>query len=108
MATPSSSSRTRRRVAVAPATHPRKVVREAAEAPPVIEFRGVSKRYESGDTGLDQATFSVDRGEFVFLVGSTGSGKSTVMRLLIKELDATEGSIRVAGKELSDITRKRI
>ncbi len=108
MATPSSSSRTRRRVAVAPATHPRQVVQEAAGAPPVIDFRGVSKRYESGDTGLDQATFSVDRGEFVFLVGSTGSGKSTVMRLLIKELEATEGSIRVAGKELSEITRKRV
>jgi cell division transport system ATP-binding protein len=108
MATPSSSSRTRRRVAAAPATHPRTVVRETPGAAPVIEFRGVSKRYDSGDTGLDQATFSVDRGEFVFLVGSTGSGKSTVMRLLIKEHDATEGSIRVAGKELSEITRKRI
>jgi cell division transport system ATP-binding protein len=93
---------------VAPATHPRTVVPQAGEAPPVIEFRGVSKRYDSGDTGLDQATFSVDRGEFVFLVGSTGSGKSTVMRLLIRELDATEGSVRVAGKELSEIARKRI
>ena len=48
----------------------------------VIEFRGVSKRYPSGDTGLDQATFAIERGEWVFLVGSTGSGKSTVMRLL--------------------------
>jgi cell division transport system ATP-binding protein len=74
----------------------------------VIEFRGVSKRYESGDTGLDQATFSIDREEFVFLVGSTGSGKSTVMRLLIKETDPTEGTIRVAGRDLSDITRKRV
>jgi cell division transport system ATP-binding protein len=74
----------------------------------VIEFRGVCKRYTSGDTGLDQATFSVDREEFVFLVGSTGSGKSTVMRLLIKELDPTEGTIRVAGHDLADITRKRV
>jgi len=74
----------------------------------VIAFRGVSKRYESGDTGLDQATFSIDRGEFVFLVGSTGSGKSTVMRLLIKETDPTEGTIRVAGRDLADITRKRV
>jgi cell division transport system ATP-binding protein len=74
----------------------------------VIEFRGVSKRYSSGDTGLDQATFSIDRGEFVFLVGSTGSGKSTVMRLLIKELEPTDGTIRVANKDLAEITRKRI
>src|ERR1700729_3469495 len=108
MATPSSSSRPRRRVVAAPATHPRDVVREPAAAPPVIEFRGVSKRYDSGDTGLDQATFSIDRGEFVFLVGSTGSGKSTVMRLLIKELEPTAGVIRVAGHDLDQVTRKRV
>jgi len=74
----------------------------------VIEFRGVSKRYSGGDMGLDQATFAVDRGEFVFLVGSTGSGKSTVMRLLIKELEPTAGAIRVAGHDLSEITRRRV
>ncbi len=74
----------------------------------MIEFRGVSKLYAAGDIGLDQATFSVDRGEFVFLVGSTGSGKSTVMRLLIKELEPTEGSICVAGHILEEIQRKRI
>jgi cell division transport system ATP-binding protein len=74
----------------------------------VIEFRGVSKLYAAGDVGLDQATFSIDRGEFVFLVGSTGSGKSTVMRLLIKEVEPTEGSIRVAGHILEEIQRKRI
>jgi cell division transport system ATP-binding protein len=73
----------------------------------VIDFRGVSKHYAGGDIGLDQATFSVDREEFVFLVGSTGSGKSTVMRLLIKELEPTEGTIRVAGHDLSEIGRKR-
>jgi cell division transport system ATP-binding protein len=79
----------------------------APAGPPMIEFRGVSKRY-SRDIGLDQATFAIDRGEFVFIVGSTGSGKSTVMRLLIRELDPTEGTIRVSGRDLSDVTRKRI
>ena len=58
--------------------------------------------------GLDQATFSVDRGEFVFLIGSTGSGKSTVMRTLIKELEPTSGSIRVAGHDLSKIARAKV
>jgi len=67
----------------------------------------VSKLY-SGDIGLDQATFSIDREEFVFLVGSTGSGKSTVMRLLIKELEPSHGVIRVAGRNLSEITHKRV
>lgn len=74
----------------------------------VIDFRGVSKRYSSGDIGLDQVTFSIERGDFVFLVGSTGSGKSTVMRLLIKELEPTGGTIRVAGHDLGVIKRKRI
>jgi cell division transport system ATP-binding protein len=73
----------------------------------VIEFRGVSKLYQ-GDVGLDRVTFSIDRGEFVFLVGSTGSGKSTLMRLLIKELDPTDGTIRVAGHDLSQVTRRRV
>jgi cell division transport system ATP-binding protein len=68
----------------------------------------VSKLYAGGDIGLDQATFSVERGEFVFLVGSTGSGKSTVMRLLIKEIDCTDGMIRVAGRDLEEITRRRV
>jgi cell division transport system ATP-binding protein len=77
-------------------------------APSVIEFRGVSKRYSGGDVGLDDVTFSVGHGDFVFLVGATGSGKSTVMRLLIKELEPTGGSIRVAGHDLGEITRKRI
>jgi cell division transport system ATP-binding protein len=74
----------------------------------IIEFRGVSKRYSSGDSGLDQATFAIDRGEFVFLVGATGSGKSTVMRLLIKELEQTDGIIRVAGHDLARIPRRKV
>ena len=77
-------------------------------AAPVIEFRAVEKRYDVGATGLDQATFSVSSGEWVFLVGSTGSGKSTVMRLLIKELEPTAGTISVAGRDLAEIERKRV
>jgi cell division transport system ATP-binding protein len=76
--------------------------------PPVIEFRGVGKHYGVGAVGLDQATFSLERGAFVFLVGSTGSGKSTVMRLLIKELEPDAGQIRVAGHDLTEITRRRV
>ena len=85
------------------------LAREAAHptAPPVVEFRRVSKRYDNG-MGLDDASFTVGRGEFVFLVGSTGSGKSTVMRLLIKELEPTSGTIRVAGRDLAEITRKKV
>ncbi len=58
-----------------------------------IELRGVTKSYDVSGAGLHAATFAVRRGEFVFLVGPTGSGKSTLMRLLIKELEPDEGRI---------------
>src|SRR5262249_12593049 len=74
----------------------------------VIEFRGVTKTYESGDVGLHDVTFTITRGEFVFLVGQTGSGKSTVIRLLLKELEPSGGAIRVAGRDLSEIERKKV
>ncbi|HEY2654191.1 MAG TPA: cell division ATP-binding protein FtsE [Solirubrobacteraceae bacterium] len=79
-----------------------------ASTRPVVEFRGVSMKYPSGDTGLDQATFSINREEFVFLVGPTGSGKSTLMRLLIKELEPTAGTVRVAGRDISRIRRRQV
>jgi cell division transport system ATP-binding protein len=80
----------------------------APDGDPVIEFRGVSKVYDSGDVGVEKATFRVQREEFVFLVGSTGSGKSTLMRLLIKEHEPSSGTIRVSGRDLADIDRKRV
>jgi cell division transport system ATP-binding protein len=74
----------------------------------VVEFRDVFKRYDSGDVGLDHVSFAIHPGEFVFLVGASGSGKSTTMRLLIKETEPTEGSITVAGRDLHDIPRRRV
>ncbi len=109
-----AQNRTRRRMSATAVERGAAAVARAQEAAPrpsgapVIDFRGVSKHYPSGDIGLEQVTFSVDREEFVFLVGSTGSGKSTVMRLLIKELEPTAGTIRVAGRDLHDIRRKRV
>jgi cell division transport system ATP-binding protein len=99
-------SRTRRRAVTASDSHARPAP-AAQGAHPVIEFRHVTKLY-AGDVGLERATFSVQRGEFVFLVGATGSGKSTLMRLLIKELEPTDGTIRVAGLDLRSITRKKV
>src|SRR5437588_4757674 len=95
------------RSAAASTPHPRPAARASGSGRQVIEFRAVSKLY-AGDVGLDQATFSVERGEFVFLVGATGSGKSTVMRLLIKEIEPTDGTVRVAGRDLESIGRSRV
>src|ERR1700730_16615235 len=106
MAIPKPDQRARRRAAAVRGVE-RQAPAETPRGPSVVEFRGVSKHYGPG-VGLDQATFSVSRGEFVFLVGATGSGKSTVMRLLIKELEPTEGTIRVAGHDLAEIERNKV
>jgi cell division transport system ATP-binding protein len=90
------------------ASLPAAAISPRATADSIIEFRGVSKHYGASDTGLERATFAVNRQEFVFMVGTTGSGKSTVMRLLIKELEPTEGTIRVAGRDLGEIDRKKV
>jgi cell division transport system ATP-binding protein len=102
--TRSSRLRRFRRPAAVPPPRPNPVPRGPER---VIEFDDVSKHYDR-DIGLDRATFSLRRGEFVFMVGATGSGKSTVMRLLLRELEPTSGSIRVAGHDLAEIKRRRV
>src|SRR5882672_4836826 len=77
----------------------------AAPAEPIVEFRGVSLVHRSGALGLERATFTVARGELAFLTGPAGAGKSTVMRLLTKELEASGGAVLVAGRDLIRIAR---
>jgi cell division transport system ATP-binding protein len=75
---------------------------------PVVEFREVSKVYDGGSVGLERASMRIERGEFVFLVGPTGCGKSTCIRLLQKELEASAGEILIAGKELGAMPRAKV
>jgi cell division transport system ATP-binding protein len=77
-------------------------------AAPVVEFKDVTKVYDGGSVGLDRASMRIGRGEFVFLVGATGCGKSTCIRLLLKELDPSQGEISIAGRTLSEIPRNRV
>src|SRR4029450_11225156 len=55
-----------------------------------------------------RVSLAIDRGEFVFLVGPTGCGKSTLIKLLIRELNATEGSVRIAGRDIGTLPGKKI
>jgi cell division transport system ATP-binding protein len=74
----------------------------------MISLQRVSKVYRNGTVALDDVSVEVDKGEFVFIVGASGSGKSTFIRLLIKEEDATKGEIYVAGKNLAKLNAWKI
>src|SRR4051812_23622161 len=75
---------------------------------PVVEFRDVTKLYDGGSVGVDRVSMRIGRGEFVFLVGPTGCGKSTCIRLLMKEIEAQEGEILISGHELRSMPRKKV
>jgi cell division transport system ATP-binding protein len=74
----------------------------------MIVFEAVKKVYEPNVTALDGVSFTIDKGEFVFVVGASGSGKSTVIRLLLKELEPTEGRIIVGGRDLCRLKRSKV
>ena len=70
----------------------------------MISLQRVTKTYKNGVTALTDVDVEVEKGEFVFIVGQSGSGKSTMIRLLIKEEEATKGSIYVGGKNLGKMS----
>src|SRR3954447_9394391 len=75
---------------------------------PVVEFDDVTKVYDGGSVGLERVSMRVGRGDFVFLVGPTGCGKSTCMRLLLKELEPSRSEVSIAGRPLSEVPRSRV
>ncbi len=75
----------------------------------MIRFENVSKIYPGQDkAALDSVSLEVLKGEFVFLVGLSGSGKSTFLRLVLREDRPTSGTIHVAGKDLNTLANHKI
>jgi len=74
----------------------------------MIELRNAVKTYENGAIGLAGVNLSIGKGEFAFVVGSSGSGKSSLIRLLQKETELTSGKILVNKEDISTITRKKL
>ena len=75
----------------------------------MIELRKVVKRYEDNNAlGLEGVDLHIAKGEFAFVVGSSGSGKSSLIRLLRKEIELTSGKIIVDGQDIKSITRRQL
>ena len=71
----------------------------------MVELKDVSVTYSSGVDALNHVSLKINDGDFAFVVGSSGAGKSTMIKLLLKEIDATEGKVMVNGYNLSKLRR---
>jgi peptide chain release factor 2 len=75
----------------------------------VIRFEHVTKIYDrTSRPALEDVTLEIERGEFVFLVGASGSGKSTCLRLVLKEEEVTRGTVRVAGRDVASLSSWKV
>ena len=74
----------------------------------MIRLTDIHKEYKNGTKALKGVSLQIDDGEFVFLVGTSGSGKSTIIKLITAEIEATRGKLMVNGYNLRDISEKQI
>lgn len=74
----------------------------------MIEFRGVHKTYDTGIKALKDVNIKIESGEFVFIVGASGAGKSTFLKLIMREEVANQGEVIVSNFKLSKLKKRQI
>lgn len=74
----------------------------------MIIFDKVTKSYKNNVVAIKDNSFRIKKGEFVFLTGASGAGKSTIIRLLLKEINPDEGRIFLDGKEITKVSRRMV
>jgi len=75
---------------------------------PVILFENVCKDYKGDVHAVNDVSFRVEKGEFVFIVGTSGSGKSTLIKLMMREIKPTSGKVFINGRDLGRMRRYNI
>jgi cell division transport system ATP-binding protein len=75
--------------------------------PPIIDIRDATVVYPGGHVALERVSAAIHRGEFAFVVGPTGCGKSTLIKMLIRDVEPAAGSVWIAGKDINEMPRDR-
>ena len=74
----------------------------------MIKLTNVTKIYKTGVRALNDISLEIDQGEFVYVIGTTGAGKSTFIKLLYREEKATSGKVEVVGRDVSKIRNSKV
>ena len=76
--------------------------------PPIVQLRDTTVVYPGGHVALERVSLEVERGEFAFVVGPTGCGKSTLIRALIREVEPASGSVMIAGHDINELATSKV
>jgi cell division transport system ATP-binding protein len=76
--------------------------------PPIVQLRDATVVYPGGHVALERVSLNVERGEFAFVVGPTGCGKSTLIRTLIREVEPASGQVLIAGHDINEMPLAKV
>jgi cell division transport system ATP-binding protein len=87
---------------------PRPRVAEPGADVPVVDLRDATVVYPGGHVALERVSLEINRGEFAFVVGPTGCGKSTLIKMLIREVEVASGNVYIAGRDINRMKSQKV